>query len=286
LGVDCLKPGWQKKIPDRSLSGHEGRTRVQPKHYETENGNTNCGHHAAIGGILQHLQLHPLHIEVEVGRQRTVFLHAAYIYTRQHYDSRVSLRIVHTSEGELGGFLQEDAESFLGVGSQPQSGGSVPELPPPLQPALDSAYRGYGGWLAFFSVVQIFVVPIIALISGAVSISEVSKVSDRYPGLIAPTAVELIGDFALVGFGVYVGIALWRLRRGAVGIAKAYLVARLVWAVLKFALPYLGTGLPSQVIDAMWMEVGKELVQTVIAFAIWFSYFNVSKRIKATFPEG
>ena len=101
--------------------------------------------------------------------------------------------------------MREDAESFLGVESECQSGGSASAVPPALQPAPESPYRGYGGWLAFFCVVQIFVAPIFALISGAVSVSEIGQVSDRFPGLVALTVVELIGDLGAVGYGVWRG---------------------------------------------------------------------------------
>ncbi|SBT04438.1 hypothetical protein ACCAA_1390007 [Candidatus Accumulibacter aalborgensis] len=38
--------------------------------------------------------------------------------------------------------------------------------------------------------------------------------------------------------------------------------------------------------EAMTNDVNVELVRTAVFFAIWFTYFNISKRIKATFPEG
>jgi hypothetical protein len=178
--------------------------------------------------------------------------------------------------------MQEDAESFLGVESPSESTGISPSLPP----TTDSPYYGYGGWLAFFCVVHIFIGPLFALISGAVSLSQVGEVSDRYPSLLALTFVELIGDIGAVCFGVFAGLRLRRLQRGAVGFAKGYLIARLVWAVLKLGLPAMGGDLPSQVTEAMMIGAVKGLVQTVFAFAIWFSYFNASKRIKATFREG
>jgi Protein of unknown function (DUF2569) len=178
--------------------------------------------------------------------------------------------------------MSEDAESFLGV----KSPADRTEAPRPLELAKDSPYYGYGGWLVFFCIVVIFVAPLFALISGAVAFSQVGEVADRYPSLLALTFVELIGGIGVVIFGVVAGLKLRRLQRGAVGLAKGYLIARLVWAVLTLGLPAMGGDLPSEVTEVMMIEAVKGLVQAIIGFAIWFSYFNVSKRIKATFPEG
>src|SRR5437879_77017 len=140
--------------------------------------------------------------------------------------------------------MPEDPESCLGVGAPSDTEDSASAAVPPLQPGPDLPYRGYGGWLAFFCIVQIFVVPLFALISGAATLMQSGQISGRYPVLLALVVVELVGDIAVVGFGVYAGITLRRLQRGAVGIAKVYLLTGLVWAVFGLALPYMGGELP------------------------------------------
>ena len=132
--------------------------------------------------------------------------------------------------------MPEDAEEILGV----KSPTDTTQAPPPLPPAKDSPLYGYGGWLAFFCIVQIFVAPLFALITGAISLSQVGEVSDRYPSLLALTFVELIGDIGVVIFGVVAGLKLRRLQPGAVRLAKGYLITRLVWAVLTLGLPAMG----------------------------------------------
>jgi hypothetical protein len=147
------------------------------------------------------------------------------------------------------------------------------------------AVQGYGGWLAFLGEVQIFVVPIIALIGLGVTVSEIRSVADRYPALIVLSVVEAIGDIGVVAVGVYAGLMLRRLRPGAVRIAKRYLLISLAWSLLSLVLPYMGGSLPPRVVDAMMQAEAQGAVRTLIAFAIWYSYFSVSKRVKATFPS-
>ena len=71
---------------------------------------------------------------------------------------------------------------------------------------------------------------------------------------------------------------------GAVRATKRYLLIALAWSVVSFALPYMGD-IPDSAREAMTLENVKGFLRTVIPFAIWFSYFNVSKRVKATYID-
>lgn len=156
-------------------------------------------------------------------------------------------------------------------------------LPPTSSP--DSPYKGYGGWLTFFCVVQIFIGPLLTLITLAASFSDVGRLSDPFPSFFVLTVVGFIGNIGVMGFGIYVGITLRRLQPGAVSIAKQYLLTRLVWAAVVVIFPFL-SGLPSQATIVATTEAVTALIHNFLFFAIWHRYFSVSKRVKATFPEG
>jgi hypothetical protein len=151
-------------------------------------------------------------------------------------------------------------------------------------PSLDSPYKGYGGWLAFFGAVQLFVQPIIAVIMLAIGAETVIKVSSKYPGFIGIYSLETLGSIAVVGLGMYAVIKLRSIRPGAVRTTKLYLLVALGWSILSFVLPYLGN-IPETAREAMTIENIKGFVKTVIPFSIWFIYFNVSKRVKATYID-
>jgi len=171
--------------------------------------------------------------------------------------------------------MTENLGSTLGIGPSTQG-----DPYPPVAPHSNSPYYGYSGWLAFFCVVQIFIVPVFVLISCAMDVSALG--SSNY-NLDEFVVLEILGLLGLGAYAVYTGLKLRRLRPGAVRTAKTYLVVGLLWAVLRVFLALLM--LEGETRDAVGFEEVKGLFQSIISFAIWFSYFNVSKRIKATFPE-
>jgi hypothetical protein len=168
--------------------------------------------------------------------------------------------------------MADNTDEILGISS--------PSLNAPAQAGsagVNSPYYGWGGWLAFFCIVQIFVQPLIAIGFGAEDASAfgIDSTVDSFLSL------EILGLVGMCVFGIIAGIQLWRLRPGAVGVAKAYLLTALVWSILK---AFLAFGmLEGQFQDAVGAQEIKGVVGTLIPFVIWFSYFNVSKRVKATF---
>lgn len=157
---------------------------------------------------------------------------------------------------------------------------------PLLSAAKDSPYRGYGGWLSFFCIIQIVVAPLAVMAITLLPLmdTDVQELLSQYPRVAFMSRMEDILNWGMAGFGIYVGIILRRLRPGAPRIAKRYLLTGLAFAFSRLFFPYLCGDIPSQISEAMMAEGAKIFIRTLIVFAIWYSYFNVSKRIKATFP--
>ena len=75
---------------------------------------------------------------------------------------------------------------------------------------------------------------------------------------------------------------LWSIKQNAVEIAKAYFLARLAYSIIMPLVFRSVSDLPmddSTIIDAFI----KQAVSGIIAFAIWFTYLNRSKRVRATY---
>lgn len=150
-----------------------------------------------------------------------------------------------------------------------------------LLPA-EPEYKGVRGWLLLFCLSLTVFSPLLTIGSLGVGYSESSKYFDQFPGLRVINVIDIILSLGIVAFSIYAGAGLWSLRPGAVQMAKRYLLCFLGYHAVVAILPFMA-GLPSASIDAMIMPVAQNTLRGVIYFAVWYSYLNNSKRVKATF---
>lgn len=147
----------------------------------------------------------------------------------------------------------------------------------------DSTNPLYGvkGWLEFFVVVNMYIAPISFGISQIMAFIGFAMLAEDYPGIVVVGLIEAgVGLFLVVKW-IMIARRLRDIVPGVVQEAKKWLLISLAWNVLSTPLAFM-TGM-----DAEDMMPGntKGLFTGVIAFAIWYSYFNVSKRVKATYPD-
>ena len=142
--------------------------------------------------------------------------------------------------------------------------------------------NGVGGWLLFLCFSFTVLSPILSIVFLVTSYNEVNPHFDQFPGLLNITVVDGILTFGMIIFSIYAGISLWQIRPGAVNIAKKYLLAFLGYTVLASLLPFMA-GLPSEVNEAMMREVATAAIRSFVYVAVWYSYLNKSKRVKATY---
>lgn len=143
-------------------------------------------------------------------------------------------------------------------------------------------YKGVRGWLLLFCLSLTVFSPLLTIGSLGVGYSESSKYFGQFPGLRIINVIDIILSLGIVAFSIYAGAGLWSIRPGAVQMAKRYLLCFLGYHAVAAILPFMA-GLPSASIDAMIMPVAQNTLRGVIYFAVWYSYLNNSKRVKATF---
>ena len=155
--------------------------------------------------------------------------------------------------------------------SRGQSGAETPSAP----------LRGVNGWLKFFVIVNLYVSPVLFVLQSAVGWISFASIAGDYPGIIPVGMIETgVGGF-LVWKWIQIARGLRDIRPGIVQEAKTWLQIALAWNLFSLPLVYL-SGL-----DAEDLVVGslRQAVQAVIGFTIWYSYFNVSKRVEATYLD-
>jgi hypothetical protein len=100
----------------------------------------------------------------------------------------------------------------------------------------------------------------------------VDELSARGAGLGIILLARLLG----AGLGIAAGLALFQLKPGAVGIAKASLVFSAIVDIVVYATPYSPNNRPPG--DATLI-----LAISLLYYTVWFAYLVRSKRVRATY---
>ena len=146
----------------------------------------------------------------------------------------------------------------------------------PIATAASEPLHGYGGWLKCFCILQIYVAPILFLTTFALNMAS--------PSSRLPTGIGLViffGRLGVLGFGIRVAGLLRDLDPTAIKMVKAYLIATVIWHITSTVL-----GLPysHSAFEVNSLILG--IPVSIIKGALWYAYFNVSKRIALSFfPE-
>ena len=151
----------------------------------------------------------------------------------------------------------------------------------------EEMYRGVGGWLLFFIVVLVVIVPLLTLGGAVASYREARPYAETLPTLYFVTIADALISVTLAAFGAYAGLLLWKIAPKAVETTKLYLVVRLVYAVLVAAVTGLlvaSTGeVPAESRGAVYGSLAISAVRTLVHVGVWYAYLNNSKRVQATY---
>jgi uncharacterized protein DUF2569 len=156
---------------------------------------------------------------------------------------------------------------------------------PSTTPATDgeTRLRGVAGWLLFFCVSLTVLNPVSSVILLTIGFIGNAPYFIQFPGLLVLTVIDTVVSLALMSASVYAGVGLWRVRPGAVRIARMFLIAGAVYALLAPFTPLLA-GLPAEANGALIQAGLQGAARGVLYYVIWLNYLNRSKRVLATYP--
>jgi DNA-directed RNA polymerase subunit RPC12/RpoP len=146
---------------------------------------------------------------------------------------------------------------------------------------------GVHGWLLFFCISLIFLSPLINFVSFFPYLVEDYYFLNSYPLLELVTYTDILLGFALMVFGIYVGIKIWTIRPNAIKIANSFLNMLLVYVVISSLMIFLFYSIYnikfSTEIVGLIGNMFRETVTSVLYVIIWELYLKNSVRVKNTF---
>ncbi len=150
-----------------------------------------------------------------------------------------------------------------------------------IQSAL-SKYYGVKGWLLFFCFSLIILGPGFVLYNIITAYEDIGPVIEEFPNVFVIVVIDTVLSLAMIVFSIYAGLMLYKIKPGAVKITKMYLKTYLVYIIISSILPFMA-GFPSRVNELMLQEMIPGIIGSLAYFFIWYSFMNVSKRVKATY---
>jgi Protein of unknown function (DUF2569) len=142
--------------------------------------------------------------------------------------------------------------------------------------------RGVGGWLLLLCLGLTVFGPVLVVIGIVRGFLADSPYFDTFPRLRAVFFIDAALRAALTAFGIYAGVRLGTVRRGAVRITKTYFMCAVGYLIVGALLPFTA-GLPSAAYPALAQTAAQQTIPALISVGIWYAYLCRSKRVKATY---
>ncbi len=140
---------------------------------------------------------------------------------------------------------------------------------------------GVHGWLKFFVVVNLYIAPVLFVLRHIMAWMGFMMLAEDAPGIIPVGLIETgVGGFLMVKW-INIARRLRDIVPAVVQEARTWLMISLGWTILSTPLAFI-SGLD---VEDVMLGAIKQILGGIISFAIWYSYFNVSKRVRATYPD-
>lgn len=146
---------------------------------------------------------------------------------------------------------------------------------------------GVGGWLVLFILGLTVFSPMATFFNLVKEYDQLNPLSETYPVELGLVILDCFISVGLMGFSIYAGISLLKIRANAVRLAKIYLIASIIYRLLILdlilGLVVLGSiGAPATQTEKVSDEIVLVL-RSLLPVVIWYSYLLKSKRVAATY---
>lgn len=165
---------------------------------------------------------------------------------------------------------------------------STPQDAPVLTDAEKEKYKGVGGWLTFFLIGLVITVFICLWnVYGIFNDSDIiTTLSSRSGFFGLASAIELTILLSQAAFAIYIIFLLIKVADNAVKITKYFLIFALTTSFIDSFIMYVAFNeVVPEAMNTLITNIWQPFVRTLIYFAIWYTYFKSSKRVKATYTS-
>jgi hypothetical protein len=159
-------------------------------------------------------------------------------------------------------------------------GDSATALPDELQ-----RYCGVAGWLKLIVIGNLYIAPVVIALQYLLAWVGFMALAEDYPGILIVGAVVTIVDGILTYMGIQAAIALRDIKSGAVRQMKELLKLRLGWAFFGGLVSFIGWSYAGLDAEGIIPGAIRNALLGVVGFTVAWTYFSVSRRVKATYPD-
>jgi hypothetical protein len=139
--------------------------------------------------------------------------------------------------------------------------------------------HGVRGWLLLLCIYLIIVMPLFAILGAVGLLLQAASA----PGLRVALLSVGVFEILLAGFAGYAGLALYRTRRNAVKIAKAYFITILALSILGWGMLAAAQAQSPGLFKGLGMTIA--VSWPAILSAAWLVYLRHSNRVRVNFPK-
>jgi len=144
-----------------------------------------------------------------------------------------------------------------------------------------NSLRGVRGWLKFFIVAKLYISPVLFVLNYFLAWIGFALLAQDYPGIVLVGTFTTVMDGFLVWRWIRIAQHLRDIEPGAVQETKTWMKLSLLWVFFSMPLGFM-SGLDAA---TLLVQDLKAAVGSLVGFAIWYSYFSFSRRVRATYPD-